>query len=268
LQERRWWPEALATFGVDPGKLATLHPPGSPCGRTTAAATRHLGLPAGIPFAVGGLDHHVAALGAGMDLFADASISTGTVLAAICVVDRVVPMPNCFHGPHLAAGRYYRLAFDEAGAGQLDQFQRQFAPERSLDELIAEAARLPPASRPGKIRDRAAAMRALLEQIARTQRSLVATVAGEQTIRCISATGGGARSAAWLAIKADVLGLPIVTPACLERACLGAAAFAAVAAGMHATATDALRAMVRPDRRFEPDPVRSAAYRERDRLNS
>jgi len=75
------------------------------------------------------------------------------------------------------------------------------------------------------------------------------------------ATGGGARSPLWLQIKADILGVPVVTPACQERACLGAAAFAAVAAGRYATIPEALLAMVHPDRTFEPNPQRVALYR-------
>ena len=47
-----------------------------------------LNLPAGIPFAVGALDHHAAALGSGMGDLADASLSIGTVLAAL------VPIPG------------------------------------------------------------------------------------------------------------------------------------------------------------------------------
>jgi sugar (pentulose or hexulose) kinase len=65
-----------------------------------------------------------------------------------------------------------------------------------------------------------------------------------------------------LQINADLLGVPVVTPAVAERACLGAAAFAAVAAGIYSTIPAATGAMVRPDRVFEPGPEAVARYRE------
>jgi sugar (pentulose or hexulose) kinase len=100
----------------------------------------------------------------------------------------------------------------------------------------------------------------LLEEIAWAQRALLHTVAGGRSLGRVSATGGGARSEAWLAIKADIIGAPILTLVCPERACLGAAVFAAVAAGWYANATEAARAMVRPGREFAPDAARHAAY--------
>ncbi|PTX94630.1 FGGY-family carbohydrate kinase [Opitutus sp. ER46] len=267
LRERGWWPMALAEFGVDPALLATPLAPGSASGRTSRGAERWLGLAAGVPFAVGGLDHHVAAIGSGLGVFADTSISTGTVLAALRIVAEIAPVPHCFHGPHGAGTGYYRLAFHPAGAGQLEQFQREFAPGRTIAELIAAAAALPPGSRPAAARwsaswgaEPAKAVRQLLEEIGWTHRSLIAAVAGGVPVRSIAATGGGARSAAWLAIKADLLGVPIVTLACPERACLGAAVLAAVAAGRYPTIGEAARAMVRPERTHQPDARRHAAY--------
>jgi sugar (pentulose or hexulose) kinase len=67
----------------------------------------------------------------------------------------------------------------------------------------------------------------------------------------------------WLQITADVVGVPIMTPACPERACLGAAAIAAVGAGWYANLSDATGVMVRADRVYEPNPHAVALYRER-----
>jgi xylulokinase len=78
----------------------------------------------------------------------------------------------------------------------------------------------------------------------------------------VIATGGGARSPLWLQIDADVLEAAVVRPASPERACLGAAAFAAVAAGRHASLADAVAAMVHPDCVFEPIPANVNRYRE------
>ncbi|MDO8542953.1 MAG: FGGY-family carbohydrate kinase [Opitutaceae bacterium] len=263
LHDRRWWDEALTGFGIEAGRLARPLPPGTPCGRTRSEAARLLGVPAGIPFAVGALDHHAAAIGAGLDVFADVSISIGTVLAATCLVDRVEHLAGCFHGPHFDGRRFYRLAFNPNGAGALEEYQRRFAPGRTIDQLIAEAATVPAGSTAAAAPDSAtaagqqgAAVRSLLERMAFAQRELVSRISRGQLPRTIAATGGGARNAAWLALTADVMGTPIVTSTSPERACLGAAVFAAAAAGVHPTIDAAARAMVRLHQRFGPPPGR------------
>jgi ribulose kinase len=59
---------------------------------------------------------------------------------------------------------------------------------------------------------------------------------------------------------ADILGRNVVVPACPERACLGAAVFAAVAAGIFPDVAAAMRGMVRRDREFIPNRAAHAAY--------
>lgn len=268
LTRRGWWTEALQRYGVDPERLSAPVTPGTVFGRTIRRATEALGIPAGIPFAAGALDHHAAALGSGLGRFADLSISTGTVLAALVLVDTPTPQAECYHGCHVDGSRFWRLSFDPDGAGQLEDYQRAFAPQRSVETLLALAARVPAGAawHDSPNRDDGTAVRAVLERVAAAHARLVArVVAGTPMAGNVSrvlATGGGARSPLWLQINADMLGVPVVTPACPERACLGAAAFAAVAAGGYRTLEEATAAMVRPDRVFEPDAALHARYQE------
>ena len=267
LANGRWWPDALEKFAVDAARLSTPLRPGSPCGRTNGHAAAALGLPAGIPFAVGALDHHAAAIGSGLGRLAEMSISTGTVLAALALVDTPTAQAGCYHGRHADGARFWRLAFDPAGAGQLEDYRHRHAPSCSIEDLLALAARAPagiawhPAVSP---LDHGRQVRAVLERVAASHRELVRRVAGTKFpgVRDVVATGGGARSPLWLQISADLLGVRVVTPACPERACLGAAAFAAVAAGFYPGIEDAAGEMVRPERVFEPNPRRTALYRE------
>ena len=53
-------------------------------------------------------------------------------------------------------------------------------------------------------------------------------------------------------LKAEALGATVVRPAVAEPACLGAAIFAAVAAGIHPSIDAAATAMVRPAAEFAP----------------
>lgn len=258
------WKAAINAYGIEATQLSTLRRPGAACGRTLERATELIELPANIPFAVGALDHHVAAIGSGLERLADLSISTGTVLAALALVDAATPQAGCYHGRHVDGARFWRLAFDPNGAGQLEDYQRSAAPRHSIEELIALAAQAPVGvAWHGDRQNHGEAVRAILERVAAAHRDLVRTVVrGGAEPRRIVATGGGARSAVWLQIEADMLGVPVVTPACSERACLGAAAFAAVAAGRYASIPEAISAMVRPEKMFEPVAARTARYRE------
>lgn len=296
IRAGRWWADALAKVGVDPAMLSTPLPPGTPCGQTTSAAKGLIGVDAGASFAVGGLDHQIAALGSGLGRFADASISTGTVLAAMVLVDDPVPLPGCYHGPYLRrdqrteagdqkraerfegrgtsdAGQktspdsaapspfaplpstlsspFFRLAFDGNGAGELEDYQKKHCPENSIEQLIA-AAVASDASATGIPAEHAKGIRRILDRVAHSQATLLARVAPKGGVRRIVATGGGSRSAAWLQIKANVLGVPIVTPASPERACLGAALIASVPAGLHASLATASASMVHESRTFNP----------------
>jgi xylulokinase len=83
------------------------------------------------------------------------------------------------------------------------------------------------------------------------------------TIDEYRATGGGARSDAWLQIKADILNRPLVRPRITEAGALGAAILAGIGAGVYASAKDAINSLVKVDRVFEPDPDRVRMYDER-----
>jgi len=260
-----WWPEALDFFGVAAAALAQPLAPGTPCGRTNKRGRARLELPPGVRFAVGGLDHYMAALGSGLDRLGDASISTGTVLAALRFVDRIEPLAGCYHGPHFG-GRFYRLAFDPDGAGRLESYQRRHAPHLSLAQLTALAAAARPRAN-GELssldpadRIHALAIRGLMEDISTRHRTLLRHLQAGPEPRRVIATGGGARSGEWLQINADLFDATIVAPRCAERACLGAAAFAGVAAGRFGNPTEALAAMVQREREVKPQPAAVAAY--------
>jgi xylulokinase len=71
--------------------------------------------------------------------------------------------------------------------------------------------------------------------------------------------GGGARSALWLQILADVTRLPLRAPAVVEAGALGAAILGGAAAGVLSMET-AQAQMVRTGARYVPDPERAARY--------
>ena len=94
LGARSWWDEALQAVGIRREQLSEPLPPGTVGGTTCAAATELLGIPAGIPLAVGSLDHHVAAIGAGICSVDAPSISIGTVVACVRYQQRLRASPR------------------------------------------------------------------------------------------------------------------------------------------------------------------------------
>jgi xylulokinase len=77
------------------------------------------------------------------------------------------------------------------------------------------------------------------------------------------ATGGGARSDAWLQIKADIFGVPFARPRLSEGSLVGAAMLAGIGTGVFGSAREAVKRFVSVERVFTPDPARHAVYQEK-----
>ena len=80
------------------------------------------------------------------------------------------------------------------------------------------------------------------------------TAAGQPVERII-ASGGGAKTALWLAIKASIYGVPIIVPAEAECGIVGCAALAQTATGRRRTLDAAVRDLVQISAEVPPDPV-------------
>ncbi len=94
--------------------------------------------------------------------------------------------------------------------------------------------------------------RGVLEGITFLLRSIQQRLGGKP--ERLYVTGGGSAMASWNQMKADILGIPLVTLAASEAGCIGAAILAARALGWHPTLAGAARAMIRPANTFDPDP--------------
>jgi xylulokinase len=77
----------------------------------------------------------------------------------------------------------------------------------------------------------------------------------------ILAVGGGAKSALWLQLKADIYERPVVTvPG--EASSRGAAICAGMGVNVYSNWNEAIQTLVKPGRVFEPHPLRQQQYRE------
>jgi xylulokinase len=104
-------------------------------------------------------------------------------------------------------------------------------------------------------------VRATLEAVAFTLRRNLELLQGiGASAEEVRSHGGGARSALWNQIKADVCSLPVVTLRGTEAAVRGDAMLAGVASGSFSDLGQACSAAVRPEARYEPHLETHSAY--------
>jgi sugar (pentulose or hexulose) kinase len=298
LTTRRWWPEMLAYLGVAEYRLPEIRASGEPVAGILPAVARELGLDPATVVCTGALDQAAGAIGVGNVRPGVFSENTGAALA-ICatvpapVFDPARQMPCHDHG---VPGMYMEHTFTSGGM-VLRWYRDTFCePEleaaraqgRDAYDLLGELAAGVPAGSEGVVmlphlqgamapeanphakgvfygftlrHTRAHFARSIMESIAFIVRRNVDVLGGMGiAVDEVRSLGGGARSRPWCQIKADVLGIPVVTTRIEEAASLGAAILAGVAVGTFGSIDDAIgRAVVTRDR-FEPDPTNRATY--------
>ena len=249
-----WWEKQLDNFGIDMDMLPLPQRMGAYAGTTTQYASKLTGLPSGISFCLGGLDHHIAAIGTGIPVNGYINESTGTVLSCVDYTDNYFPHKNICIAPGLHDGFFFRMLFDENGARSLEWYQKNYAPEYTIPELLELAAKVESGCEgltacpcactyPGlsgftfteNIRYRNGHyIRALLESTAHSLFRLVTELKQDCQIPPVVSSGGGSRSELWVKIKSEIINSSIncslqanrrgaFIPECTESACMGAA---------------------------------------------
>jgi len=273
LKNMEWWFEALSILNIPEEYLSRVSWPGTMRKTLSSEAAETLGLRKGILFSPGGLDHHIAAVGAGAEMVSGISESTGTVLACYQSPVSYVPDSSSCLGPSLEEGRYYRLRFNNNGGRGVEWYRKNFAGEYSLQELDALAAAIPPGSEglaalpevfrennlsrfrnSRKIHSHGHYFRAVMESTAASLFDLLPEAGPGNADYGVLATGGGAGSGIWLQIKAHLSGRNFLTSFSAEPAAYGAAMLAAAAAGWFDTVKDAAESWVKIKEIFKPDP--------------
>ncbi|MGH7610835.1 MAG: xylulokinase [Candidatus Dormibacteria bacterium] len=300
ITERRWWQPMLEWLGLGRDRLAELIHPGDVVGRLTPAAAEALGLGSGVLVVAGGMDQGAGAVGVGNLCPGVLSESTGgalTVQASVTApAGRRAPVPVYIHS---APSLFLYCPVSPTGGMALTWFRDRFTPPltdgvvgaavASYEILMALAAgvapgadgltvlphlagALSPADEPNArgavfgltlAHGREHLVRAILESVAFMLRENVELLgqmgAGAPEIR---SHGGGARSALWNQIKADVCSLPVVTVEGTQAAVRGDAMLAGVASGAFSSLDQAAEAAVRIRARFEPDARSRPSYEE------
>jgi xylulokinase len=288
LASRRYDPDLLGRFEIDPAKLPDLAEAQGHAGRLTPAGAELTGLPAGIAVAVGTGDDFSTPLGAGLvgPGTLEVAVGTGEVVGAVDprpIIDSAALVET---NVYPAGGYFLKNPGWLSGGGVA--WLCGLAGFESVQAFDAEAASVPPGAdgvtflpaltgafapewhagargcfyglTPSHGRGHLA--RALLEGCAFAMRD----VAERLRILCVEMRdvlllGGAARSALWTQMRIDLLGLPGRVASRVDTAPVGAAMLAAVAAGLLPDlATAGALAAAEPARKLEPDRRLAAVY--------
>lgn len=264
-------------------------------GQLTVAAARELGLPAGIPVVAGCADQPAQALANGIIAPGIASVTTGSggqvfiplqieAGGAIPVDDRV----HVFN--HALPGMWYILGAI-LSAGLALRWLRGITGLNGLPDaytiLGAEAAAVPPgangllflpyltgertphmdpAARGAFVglsayHERGHLARAVMEGVTFALRqTLEISRTLSEPVTSIVATGGGAESAVWRQIQADIFGLPLQKSLMREQTSTGAALLAGVGLGVYPDIATACADLVRYGEPSEPNPAYRTRY--------
>ncbi len=261
VRARTWSEEVVAVVGLRPDQLPGLHEGPDVTGTITAEAAEATGLLAGTPVVGGGGDQAANAVGVGAVTPAVGALSLGT--SGVVFVPTDSP-PNEARGRthafcHSVPGRWHAMGVMLSAAGSLEWYRSVVAPGVPFDELVKEAAGIPPGAEGlrflpylsgertphpdpdirggfiglGTHHERAHLTRAVLEGVAFGLADGLGLMvdAGVRVPEAFRASGGGTRSPLWLQIVADALGTAITTIGTAEGAAFGAALLAGVGAG-------------------------------------
>ena len=135
--------EMAADMGLDPEKLPESVSCHSIIGAVTKQAAEETGLVEGIPVVAGGLDAACGTLGCGIINPGETQIQGGQAGGMSICQDAPLSSRDLIFGPHVVPDRWLLQGGTVGGGGVLKWIREQFAPERSFDELTAEAAKVP-----------------------------------------------------------------------------------------------------------------------------
>lgn len=288
LRARRYDPKLIAASGLPAEIFPRIVPSTEVLGTLLPEVADELGLPATAKVVAGGVDNSCMALGAGAFEEGRAYNSLGSsswiaVSSAAPVVDART-RPYVFD--HVVPGQYASaLAIFSAGTSHTwlrDVLGLDYA---AMDALAAEAGPLAhglffnPTLAGGSALDVTPAMRgafanldlrhtrgdmvrAVMEGVAFGLKTALDELGRNVAVgEPLTLVGGGAKAPLWRQIYADVYGLKVVrSPIGQQCAALGAAAVAAVGAGVWKDFSPVARLAAAGGEVTAPDPVRQAAY--------
>ncbi len=292
VAHRTWSQPMLDATGVRREWLPELYESPEVCAHVSPAAAQATGLVAGTPIVAGAGDQGAGAVGLG--ILAPGSVSaiigTSGVVFAATDTPTLDPRGRLHTFCHAAPGRWHVMGVTQAAGLSLRWLKNLLQPDTtsgSYEALTTQAETVPagtegvlwapylfgertphldPAVRAAFVgldatHGPAHLTRAVLEGVAYSLRDTL-TLFQELGIpaRHIRVGGGGARSALWRQIQADVYGQPVEFLAAEEGVAFGAALLAGVGAGFWPDVDAACAAAIQVAGRMQPNPQATQTY--------
>ncbi len=299
LAQGNWDEEILSDLGLDSSRLAQIRPSGAPAGTLKPELASDFRLIRPPLIVAGGHDQACGALGVGSTAPGIASVSSGTAeVVEVTLASPNVSQPlyqgNISVYRHVVPGLFLAMTLNHSGGLSLRWLRDNFcepqmaqAAQTGADayDLMSTGA---PAEPTGLLvlphfsgsgtptldtqskaailgltfaHTRAHLAKAILEGLTYELRlNLDLLQTGGVQVNVLRAIGGGAKSKLWLQLKADITGIPVVTPKITEAAGFGAALLAGVGAGVFLSAAEAANRFLQLTDTYAPNPARQAAY--------
>lgn len=299
VANRRWSDKLLSLLEIDKSLLARLHESPEVTGTLSAQGARALGLVEGIPVVGGAGDQAAGAVGNGIvnPGIVSATLGTSGVVFAhsdtptrdpggrVHTMCHAVPGKWCVFGCMLSAGGSFQWFRNQLGQEEVAAAKRKKIDPYEL--LIKEAQDAPPGSeglfflpyltgercphpdptaRGGWVgitarTTRAMLIRSLLEGVTFGMRDALEIIKNMGcATREVRASGGGARSAFWRQLQADIYQQPIVLTNATEGPAYGVALLAGVGTGVWSSVEEACKRSIRQTEKISPNKKAAAAY--------
>jgi xylulokinase len=288
--KRAWSPEMMSGLGLDQSILPRLHESSEVTGQVTQQAAQETGVAAGTPVVAGAGDQAASAIGNGIVESGSVSCTIGTsgVVFAFLKEPAYDPQGRVHTFCHAIPHAWHVMGVTQGAGLSLQWFRTQLASTSSYDELTREAETSPPGAHglfwlPYLMGERtphldANARAAWVGLTAKHQRAdLVRSVLegvcfsqndGLRIIRELGAaasvvrlSGGGAKSAFWQQLFADIFNVRVAILETQEGSAYGAALLALVGTGEYANAAEVCARAVKEIGGKSPDPDSAAFYR-------
>jgi xylulokinase len=290
LKTRTWSEEVTTALEIPPSLLPATFEGPEITGWISQEAASETGLTAGTPVVGGGGDQAAQAVGVGAVQPGIIALTLGTsgVVFAATEEPLIEPEGRLHAFCHAVPDRWHFMGVMLSAAGSLQWYRDTFFPDADFDELVSEAESAPlgcegllflpyltgertphpdPLARGAFVgltirHNRDHVTRAVLEGVSFGIKDSFELIraSGLAAIEQVRISGGGARSATWRQIMANVLGAELVTVNTTEGAAFGAALLAGVGAGLYASVPEACQATIQVTGRTTPEQRAMAEY--------
>ena len=284
VRKRAWSETMFAELGLDAGLFPRAFESIEVTGTINATGAAETGLLAGTPVVAGAGDNAAGAVGMGVTQAGAASVTIGTSGVVFVVTDKpTLDLQGRIHTLcHAIPQRWHLTGVTQSAGLSLRWFRDNLGGGASFSELTAEAENIPAGSdglfwlpylmgeRTPHLdphacaafigltatHSRAHLTRAILEGVAFSLRDCLEIFRGlGLPLSGLKVGGGGAKSALWRQIQADIYGETVSTIEAEEGAAFGAATLAGVGAGAWPSVDEACRQTIRVAQQTPPQPT-------------